>query len=75
MFVRRIAAATVGAGALALAGTGMAHADETLPAAGPAAGAVPLQVLHFAPAVPVPDPTLGLGTALPPVFDLVGGLG
>lgn len=71
MFVRRIAAVTVGAGALALAGTGMAHADEAVPAA----GAVPLQVLHFAPAVPVPDPTLGLGTVLPPVFDLVGGLG
>ncbi|GAY07411.1 hypothetical protein [Pseudonocardia sp. N23] len=74
MFVRRIAAVTVGAGALALSSTGLAHADETVPAA-PVAGAVPVQVLHFAPAVPVPDPTLGLGTVLPPVFDLVGGLG
>lgn len=63
MIVRRIAAVTVGAGALAFAGAGLAHADEPAgdapAAAQEASGPVPVQVLQ----------------QLPPVFDLVGGLG
>ncbi|MEK6441279.1 hypothetical protein [Pseudonocardia sp. T1-2H] len=79
----RAVTTVLGAGALAVAASGVAHADER-PAATDAAhqpegtgsgltgGPTTTWVLQDV-EVPLADPTLGVGTLLPPVFNLLGG--
>jgi hypothetical protein len=78
--ITRAVAVTVGAGAFAVAASGLAHADTgdspvAAPAADTAPGATQAQLLKGLPPVPLADPTLGAGTVLPPVFDVLGALG
>jgi hypothetical protein len=77
--ITRAVTVTVGAGAFAVAASGLAHADTgdspAAPAADTAPGATQAQLLKGLPPVPLADPTLGAGTVLPPVFDVLGALG
>jgi hypothetical protein len=81
--ITRAVAVTVGAGAFAVAASGLAHADTgdssaapaPAPAADAASGATQAQLIKGLPPVPLADPTLGAGTVLPPVFDVLGALG
>jgi hypothetical protein len=87
--VRRTLAVTVAVGALVAAGSSLAYADDdsgedstasTSQAGTPgtgnglSGGPTDTQVLKGAPAVPLSDPTLGEGTALPPVYNAVNSL-
>jgi hypothetical protein len=79
----RSVATVLGAGALAVAASGVAHADER-PAAPDAAhqpewtgsgltgGPTTTWVFRDV-EVPLADPTLGVGTLLPPAYNLLGG--
>jgi hypothetical protein len=79
--ITRAVTVTVGAGAFAVAASGLAHADTgdspaaPAPAADTAPGATQAQLLKGLPPVPLADPTLGAGTVLPPVFDVLGAIG
>ena len=79
--ITRAVTVTVGAGAFAVAASGLAHADTgdsaaaPAPAADAASGATQAQLIKGLPPVPLADPTLGAGTVLPPVFDVLGALG
>lgn len=78
--VRRTLAVTVGTGAILIAAAGVANAADDSgnshhpngQGSGLSGGPTPTYVLNGAPAVPLNDPTLGEGTALPPVYNTLG---